>query len=119
MKATGGLRKRTSPSPLSLAAALRPPEFDARVPFALSGATTTDDTRAKIPIRLSRRQLNSWIPLTIQAILPLLARDSAGAPLYETPAMLSHPLAVVAVAAASFAFNDFDAVRPEMFRTVS
>ena len=119
MKATGGLRKKTSPSPLSLAAALRPPEFDARVPFALSGATTTDDTCAKIPIRLSRRQLNSWIPLTIQAIQPLLAIDPAGAPLYETPAMPSHPLAVVAVAAASFAFNGFDAVLPEMFRTVS
>ena len=119
MKANGGLRKRTSPSPLSLAAALRPPEFDARVSFALSGATTTDDTRAKIPIRLSRQQLNSWISLTIQAILPLLAIDPAGAPLYETPAMLSHPLAVVAVAAASFAFNGFNAVLPEMFRTVS
>ena len=119
MKANGGLRKRTSPSPLSLAAALRPPEFDARVPFALSGATTTNNTRAKIPIRLSRRQLNSWIPLTIQAILPLLAIDSAGAPLHETPAMLSHPLAVVAVAATSFAFNGFDAVLPEKFRTVS
>ena len=119
MKANGGLRKRTSPSPLSLAAALRPPEFDARVPFALSGATTTYDTRAKIPIRLSRRQLNSWIPLTMQAGLSLLAIDPAGAPLYKTPAMLSHPLAVVAVAAASFAFNGFDAVLPEMFRTVS
>ena len=119
MKATGGLRKKTSPSPLPLAAALRPPEFDARVPFALSGATTTDDTCAKIPIRLSRRQLNSWIPLTIQAIQPLLAIDPAGAPLYETPAMPSHARGVVGGAAASFGFFGFVAVLPEMFRTVS
>ena len=89
------------------------------MPFALSGATTTDDTRAKIPIRLSRRQLNSWIPLTIQAILHLLAIDPAGAPLYETLTLPSHSLAAVAVAPAPFAPRDHDAARLAMFRTVS
>lgn len=80
---------------------------------------TADGTRATIPIRLSRRQLNSRIPLTVQAILPLSAIDPADTPLHEIPAMASHPLVVVAVAAASFALQGFTVVLLAMFRTVS